>query len=145
MPLIKPRPLPPNPHIVVLAASSPSELHRIREAASHLESRGVTVTLASNIDHHHRGYLAGSDQERAEQFNHYIRSDQYDAYLFARGGYGAMRILEVLDYEAVRRNPRPIIGFSDVTAIHQAVALHSGVASFHGPMLNLDFHDTLSP
>ena len=143
--LIKPRALPRNPHFAVLATSSPSEMHRIREAAFHLEAQGATVTLAPNIDHHHRGYLAGSDEERAEQFNHYMRSEQYDAFLFARGGYGAMRILESLDYDVIRRNRRPIIGFSDVTAIHQAMALHSGLASFHGPMMNLDFHDTLSP
>ena len=119
-------------------------MHRIREAAFHLQAQGAAVTLATNIDHHHRGYLAGSDEERAEQFNHFMRSDQYDAFLFARGGYGAMRILEMLDYEAIIRNPRPIIGFSDVTAVHQAVALRCGMASFHGPMMNLDFHDTLS-
>ena len=43
------------------------------------------------------------------------------------------------------RNPRPIVGFSDLTALHQAVAVKAGVASFHGPMVNLDFHDGLSP
>src|SRR5207245_7881004 len=46
---------------------------------------------------------------------------------------------------AIRRNPRPIIGFSDLTALHQAAAIHSGVASFHGPMVNLDFLHGLSP
>ena len=145
MPLTKPRALPANPHIAVLATSSPSELPRIREAAYHLEASGARVTLAGNIDHHHRGYLAGSDEERAAEFNRYLRSPDYDAFFFARGGYGAMRILESLDYDAVRDNPRPIVGFSDVTAIHQAVARYSGVASFHGPMLNLDFYNTLSP
>src|SRR5688500_15155725 len=111
MSLIKPRALPPNPHIAVLATSSPSELPRIREAAMHLQASGTRVTLASNIDHHHRGYLSGSDQERAAEFNHYLRSPEYDAFFFARGGYGAMRILEALDYDAIRNNPRPIVGF----------------------------------
>jgi muramoyltetrapeptide carboxypeptidase len=55
-----------------------------------------------------------------------------------------MRILEGIDYEAIRTNPRPIVGYSDVTALHQAVATEAGVGTFHGPMLNLDFHDTLS-
>ena len=118
---------------------------RIEEAVRQLEARGVRVTLAGNIGHHHRGYLAGTDEERAEQFNRYLRSPEYDGFLFARGGYGAMRILDALDYDAIRDNPRPIIGFSDVTAIHQAVAIRSGVASFHGPMVNLDFHNGLSP
>lgn len=128
----------------MLAASSPSEMPRILEAAQRLESLGPRVTLAPNIDHHHRGYLAGSDEERLEELNRCLRSDEYDAIFFARGGYGAMRILDGVDYDAVRRNPRPIIGFSDVTALHQAIAIHSRVLTFHGPMLNLDFYERLS-
>jgi muramoyltetrapeptide carboxypeptidase len=128
----------------VLAASSPSELARIEKAARAIESRGHRVTLASNIDHRDRGYLAGPDDERVEELNHFLRSDEYDAFFFARGGYGAMRILDRLDYAAVAANPRPVVGFSDVTALHQAIAVHARVAGFHGPMLNLDFHDGLS-
>ena len=143
--LTRPRSLTRNGHVAVLAASSPSELPRIQEAKRHLESQGLRVTLAGNLDHRCRGYLAGSDEERAEEFNRFVRSSEYDAFLFARGGYGAMRILGALDYDAIRRDPRPVIGFSDVTALHQAIAIHAGVASFHGPMLNLDFHDALSP
>jgi muramoyltetrapeptide carboxypeptidase len=128
----------------VLAASSPSELPRIEETKRHLESQGLRVTLADNLGHRYRGYLAGTDDERVEQFNRFVNSSEYDAFLFARGGYGAMRILDRLDYAALRRDPRPLIGFSDVTALHQAIAIRAGVATFHGPMLNLDFHDVLS-
>ena len=131
--------------MAVLAASSPSELPRIEEACRHLEAMGLRVTLADNLGHHHRGYLAGSDDERAEQFNRFMNSPEFGAFLFARGGYGAMRILNQLDYDAIRRNPRPIIGFSDVTALHQAIAIRSNVATFHGPMVNLDFYNGLSP
>jgi muramoyltetrapeptide carboxypeptidase len=73
-----------------------------------------------------------------------LNSDAYDAFFFTRGGYGAMRILDRIDYDAVRRNPRPIVGFSDITALHQAIATQAGVGSFHGPMLNLDFFNGLS-
>ena len=143
--LIKPRAISRNSHIAVLAASSPSELDRIQVAVRNLEAMGPRVTLASNIDHHHRGYLAGSDAERLEQLNHHLRSGAFDAFMFARGGYGAMRILDGVDFDAIAANPRPLIGFSDVTAIHQAMALRSRVASFHGPMINLDFFHKLSP
>ena len=142
--LIKPRALPPSAHIAVLAASSPSEQSRIVRASHRLEARGHRVTLAPNIDHRHRGYLAGSDDERVEELNRFLRSDEFDAFCFARGGYGAMRILDRIDYDAIAANPRPVIGFSDITAIHQAMATRVQVASFHGPMLNLDFHDGLS-
>ncbi len=125
--------------------SSPSELPRIEAAARTLEQRGLRVTLAANIDHRHRGYLAGDDDERLTELNHYLRSDDIDAFFFARGGYGAMRILDGVDYDAIRANPRPIVGFSDITALHQAVAVKCGIASFHGPMLNLDWAEGLSP
>ena len=142
--LTRPKPLLPGGHIAVLAASSPSERPRIEEGARHLESLGYRVTLAPNIDHVN-AYLAGTDDERAGNFNQFMRSDEYDAFLFARGGYGAMRILDRIDYEAIARNPRPIVGFSDVTALHQAIAVKTGIGGFHGPMVNLDFFNTLSP
>lgn len=142
--LIAPRALPEHAHIAVLATSGPSERKRIEEAARAIEKRGHRVMLAANIDHHHRGYLAGTDDERVAELNHYLRAGEYDAYFFARGGYGAMRILERVDYAAIAANPRPIVGFSDLTALHQAIATQTNVATFHGPMLNLDFHRGLS-
>jgi muramoyltetrapeptide carboxypeptidase len=123
--------------------SSPSELPRIEAAARTLESRGLRVTLATNIAHRNRGYLAGDDAERLAELNRYLNSDDIDAFFFARGGYGAMRILEGIDYDAIAANPRPIVGFSDITALHQAVAVRCGVGSFHGPMLNLDWANGL--
>ena len=147
MTLIKPKAIPQHPHIAVLAASGPSTRERIVEAAARLEAAGARVTIADNVDHRHPAheYLAGSDDERAENLNQFLRSDDFDAFFFARGGYGAMRILGRVDYDAIRRNPRPIVGFSDITALHQAIAVKSGVSTFHGPMLNLDFHAGLSP
>ena len=142
--LTKPRALPDRAHIAVLAASGPSLLDNIVQGARALEQRGHRVTLASNIDHRHRDYLAGSDDERVDEVNRFLRSPDYDAFFFARGGYGAMRILDRIDYAAIAANPRPIVGFSDVTALHQAMATQVGVAGLHGPMLNLDFRNGLS-
>lgn len=143
--LTLPRALPPNGHIAICAISGSSNLERVRLGAERLERRGYRVTLAGNIDHAFRDYLAGPDDERVENLNRYLRSDDVDAFLFSRGGYGVMRVLDRIDYDAIRRNPRPIVGFSDVTALHNAVAVRANVATFHGPMLNLDFHDGLTP
>ena len=143
--LLPPRALPPGGRIAVVAAAGPADRTRIIEAAAKIEARGYRVAIADNIDHRYRDYLAGSDEERLAQFNHYLRSDDNDAIFCSRGGYGAMRILDGIDYDALRRNPRPVVGFSDITAIHQAIAVRCGIGSFHGPMLNLDFHDGLSP
>lgn len=117
----------------------------ILEGARAIERRGHRITFAQNIDHRYRGYLAGSDDERAAELNRFFRSPEYDAFFFARGGYGAMRILDRIDYDAIAANPRPIVGFSDITALHQAIATQASVAGFHGPMLNLDFRNGLSP
>lgn len=142
--LTKPRALPERAHIAVLAASGPSNLDNILEGARAIERRGHRVSLAENIDHRHRGYLAGTDEERVKILNRFFRSPEYDAFFFARGGYGSMRILDRIDYGAIRENPRPVVGFSDVTALHQAMATRAGVAGLHGPMLNLDFRNGLS-
>jgi len=142
--LIRPRALKPGAHVAILAASGPSDIDRIHIGVRYLEERGLRVTLANNIDARHRGYLAGPDDLRVEELNRFLRDPQFDGFLFARGGYGAMRIVDRVDYDAIRANPRPIIGFSDVTALHQAIAVKANVATFHGPMVNLDFHDGLS-
>jgi muramoyltetrapeptide carboxypeptidase len=143
--LIAPRALPEtNAHIAILASSGPSDRARIEEGARAFQARGHRVTIAANIDTRHRGYLAGTDDERVEELNAAFRNPAYDAFFFARGGYGAMRILDRIDYAAFAANPRPLIGFSDLTAIHQALATQVNAASFHGPMINLDFHAGLS-
>ena len=129
----------------MLAASGPSELARIEEGAAAIERRGHRVTLASNIDQRYHGYLAGADHVRSEELNRFLRDSRFDAFFFARGGYGSMRILDRIDYAAIAGNPRPVVGFSDVTALHQAMAAQARVAGFHGPMLNLDFREGLSP
>lgn len=131
--------------VAVLAPGSPSKADGIGEAVARLEELGVSVSLPSNVFESWRSYLAGDDALRADEINRALRSDEYDAYFVARGGYGTMRVLERIDYDAIKRNPRPVIGFSDVTALHQAIAVQCGVTSFHGPMLNLDWRAGLSP
>lgn len=79
------------------------------------------------------GYFAGSDEERLSDLNGAIRDDGIDAVWCLRGGYGAMRLLEGVDYDALKRRPKPIIGYSDITALHCAVAVRSALASIHGP------------
>jgi muramoyltetrapeptide carboxypeptidase len=79
------------------------------------------------------GYLAGTDEERAGDFNAALRDDAVDGIWCLRGGYGAMRILDALDYDAMRRNPRPLLGYSDITALHCAMNVRSAVVSYHAP------------
>jgi muramoyltetrapeptide carboxypeptidase len=79
------------------------------------------------------GYFAGVDSQRALDLNVALRDDSIDAVWCLRGGYGTMRILDTLDYDAVTRRPKPIIGYSDITALHAAVSRRSDVVTYHGP------------
>ena len=79
------------------------------------------------------GYLAGDDASRAADVNAALRDPRVDAVWCLRGGYGAMRILAAIDWAALRERPRPLIGFSDITALHAAAGRVAGVASYHGP------------
>ncbi|MDB4880414.1 MAG: hypothetical protein JWL60_1860 [Gemmatimonadetes bacterium] len=79
------------------------------------------------------GYLAGDDAARARDLNAAFADDAIDGVWCLRGGYGTMRILDLLDYEPLRRRPKALLGFSDVTAIHAALGVRSDVASYHGP------------
>ncbi len=127
------RPLGPGSRIALVAPSGIlSDPAHVTRAEDNARSLGWVPLLGENVSAAH-AYFAGTDDERARDFNAALRDDTIDAIWFVRGGYGAMRLLRDLDYSALRSNPRPLIGFSDITAIHSAVHRECGVVSFHGP------------
>lgn len=79
------------------------------------------------------GYFAGDDAQRAADVNGALSDDSIDAVWCLRGGYGTMRILDSLDYDAVARRPKPVIGYSDITALHAALASRCDMVTYHGP------------
>jgi muramoyltetrapeptide carboxypeptidase len=79
------------------------------------------------------GYLAGDDAARLGDLNAAIRDPRIDGIWCLRGGYGSMRILDAVDYDSLRRTPKAIIGFSDITALHLAIRARSDLVTFHGP------------
>jgi muramoyltetrapeptide carboxypeptidase len=80
-----------------------------------------------------RAYLAGTDDERLADFNAAARDPSIDAIWCLRGGYGTMRLLEGVDYEAWQRMPKPLIGYSDITALHAAIGARAELVTYHGP------------
>jgi len=80
------------------------------------------------------GYFAGTDQERADELMHMFSNTEVDAILCVRGGYGAIRILELLDYELIQQNPKIFIGYSDITALLISIYERTGLITFHGPV-----------
>lgn len=79
------------------------------------------------------GYLAGDDAMRIRDLNTAFADDTIDAIWCLRGGYGAMRLLRALDYTALARHPKALIGYSDITALHAAVGVECGLVTYHGP------------
>jgi muramoyltetrapeptide carboxypeptidase len=94
---------------------------------------GYQPVLGQNA-HRRLGYLAGTDEERLSDLNRALNDPDIDAAWCIRGGYGTMRLLERVDYAALSRHPKPVIGFSDATALLIALNRQSGVITFHGPV-----------
>ena len=82
----------------------------------------------------HYGYLAGPDQARLQDLNAALRDPTIDAVWCVRGGYGSTRILDRVDWDALSRRPKPLIGFSDITALLVGAVVRAGVVAFHGPV-----------
>ena len=80
------------------------------------------------------GYFSGTDKERADDFNSMIKNPEIKGIIFANGGYGCTRILDLIDYDQIKLNPKIIIGFSDNTALINAIHQNTGLIAFHGPI-----------
>jgi muramoyltetrapeptide carboxypeptidase len=125
--------LAPGAHVALVSPAGPyrddAELDRARANVKRFGWDPVVMTNARARD----GYLAGSDEQRARDINTAIADPEIQAIWCLRGGYGAMRILDALDYEGMRRTPKALIGYSDVTALHAAFGQRSHLVTFHGP------------
>jgi muramoyltetrapeptide carboxypeptidase len=116
---------------LVNPATAAFEREEIEIATESLELMGLEVVHGDNY-FNRRGYFAGSDEERAADIMRFFEDSKVKA-LWARGGWGSARVLPHLDYEVIRRNPKVLIGFSDVTALLLAIHARTGLVTFHGP------------
>ena len=129
-----PPPLGPGARVALVAPSGPlagpADLDRAMTNARTMGWEPVPGPSVLARD----GYFAGTDQQRLDDLNAALRDDTIDGIWCLRGGYGAMRLLEGLEYSALRRRPRAIMGYSDITALHSAVASRCEVVTFHAPV-----------
>jgi muramoyltetrapeptide carboxypeptidase len=128
-----PRALPPGGTLGIVAPSGPVDRVRVEAGLAWYEARGFRVSLAPHL-WDRRGFLAGDDRDRARDLEAFLLDPRVDAVLCARGGYGALRVLPWVDWARVARDPKALVGFSDVTALHLAMA-RLCVVSFHGPVV----------
>lgn len=119
--------------VALIAPSGPLRLAGALEvAAGQARSFGWEPVVGEHAGER-TGYLAGTDAHRLHDLNAALRDDTIDGIWCVRGGYGAMRLLEALDVDAMRRHPKTLIGYSDITALHAALGGAAKVVTFHGP------------
>jgi muramoyltetrapeptide carboxypeptidase len=139
MPLIKPPRLQSGDTIGVVApASPPPDPRAIDRATALLRALGFQVKLGTHV-RQRRGFLAGTDRERAGDLMKLFADPGVKAILCVRGGHGVTRLLPLLDFGLIRRHPKIFVGYSDLTALHAALQARANLVTFHGPMLNADF------
>ncbi len=138
--IIKPKALPKGGTIGLVSPSAATAHHKdILIAQKVIEALGYRVKLAPHVMER-RGHLAGTDQQRADDINSLFTDKQVDAIFCLRGGSGAARVLPLLDYPSIKENPKPLLGYSDITALHNALLSQTGMISFHGPNATSDWN-----
>jgi muramoyltetrapeptide carboxypeptidase len=116
---------------IAAPASPPENPEIIDQAIERLTAQGFKIKPGKFL-RERDGYLAGTDEERAEDINSLFADPEVKGIFALRGGYGSCRILPLLDYDVIRANPKPFIGYSDITAMQLAILVKSGVVTFHG-------------
>jgi len=119
--------------IGIVAPAGPFDMSKLQAGIKILESMGFKPFVPEGL-FQKQDYLAGSDAHRAQIVNRLFENDSVRAIICARGGFGSLRILSLINPESVRNNPKIFIGFSDITAIHSFLYKTCDLVSFHGPM-----------
>jgi len=131
---IRPPRLKPGDTIGVVAPAGPFERKFFSQGLSTLESMGFQIQVPDEV-FEKTGYLAGDDAHRAQLVIRLFKDPAIHAIVCARGGFGSLRILPRLDFNAIRKNPKIFMGFSDITALLTAITTRTGLVSFHGPVV----------
>lgn len=139
-----PNALKPGAVIGIIAPASPQrDPSRLERGIRYLETLGYRIVFGANLDKVHGSYLAGTDEERLQDFHAMLADRKVDAIFCARGGYGTPRLLDRLDYRLIRRHPKIIVGFSDITALQFALWKRLRYVTFSGMLPSVDFADQI--
>ncbi len=137
---IKPKRLKKGDVIGLITPGSYIDDESLEKAVGNLESMGFQVKMGQHI-RSERGFTAGTDAERLEDFHAMFTDNDVAGIWCARGGYGCTRLLPMIDYRLIRKHPKVLVGYSDITALHNAIFKETGLVSFHGPVGASEFTD----
>lgn len=129
--IIKPKLLHKGDSVCLIAPSGAADYESLRDAIIKFEGLGLKVYFSEKILARD-GYLAGNDAHRAEDIEQVFANKSIDAVICLRGGYGSMRLLQQIDYKIIKNNPKPFVGFSDITALLHAIFAKTGLVGYHG-------------
>lgn len=131
---VRPPSLKPGDTMGIVAPAGPFDPDKFMKGKAVLESMGFQTIFDESI-FEKNGFLAGTDFQRADQVNHLFADPSVQAIICARGGYGSMRILSLLDFETIQENPKIFLGFSDISALLSVFYDQCGLVTFHGPLV----------
>ncbi len=142
IPLLKPRALKKGDLIAITAPASHASFWEIRKSLRFFKRLGLKVEVGDTIKKYKKRYryFSAPDEQRAEEFMKYAERKDVSAIVAVRGGFGSARILKYLDFESIRRNPKIVLGFSDITALLNAIYHNSNLLVFHGPVAVSSFN-----
>jgi muramoyltetrapeptide carboxypeptidase len=133
-PILKPAAAPPGSRIAVIAPASSAKTERIDLGIAGLRTRGYEIVEGRHLRGRSPQYFSGTVEERLEDFHAAFADPAVDAIICSRGGYGSNYLLEQVDVNLVRANPKPFFAYSDMTVLQNALLDRSGLVTFHGPM-----------
>jgi muramoyltetrapeptide carboxypeptidase len=147
MTIRKPNRLSAGDCIGVISPASPphgEKKEQYGRGLQYLLDRGYRVKEGRHVFKEY-GYLAGTDEERIDDLNAMVSDPHVNAIICSRGGYGTPRLLDKIDYAAVKKHPKILVGYSDITCLQLALYAKTGLVSFSGPMVAVEMGKGIQP
>jgi muramoyltetrapeptide carboxypeptidase len=138
MNIIKPHKLQKGDTISIIAPAGNVDEEKILNSVSYFEQKGYRVKLGQNIFKKDR-YMAGTDEERLSDLVQAFLDKEVSAIICARGGYGSLRLIDKINYDIIRQNPKIFCGYSDITALSLVILKNTGLVTYSSPMPKGDF------
>lgn len=135
--MIKPKPLQKGDSVAIIAPASPSDKNLIDKCITSLNKLGLKVVVGESCLSEH-GFLSGTDDIRANDINCMFADKNIKGIFALRGGYGCARLLNLIDFKLIKKNPKIFVGYSDITALHIAINQKSKLITYHGPMISTE-------